>query len=71
MKTMKDFSAFKLNKNQMGAMKGGAKCTLTYDNGYQVTYTNEQMDKYEAISYMSSTYSEQFGYGLTDIECEN
>ena len=23
MRTMNDFSAFKLNKNQMGAMKGG------------------------------------------------
>ena len=36
MKTIKDFSAFKLNKNQMGAVKGGARCTLTYDNGYEV-----------------------------------
>ena len=29
MKTMNDFSAFKLNKNQMGAMKGGAKYACT------------------------------------------
>lgn len=29
MKTLNDFSVFKLNKNQMGAMKGGAKYACT------------------------------------------
>ena len=41
MKTMNDFSAFKLNKNQMGAMKGGAvtyTCTMHWDDGDSFTY---------------------------------
>ena len=71
MKTIKDFSAFKLNKNQMGAVKGGARCTLTYDNGYEVAYTNDQMSKEEAARYMSAAYGEQFGYGLRRIDCED
>lgn len=36
MKTMKDFSAFKLNKNQMGAMKGGELLILAQCIGTMV-----------------------------------
>lgn len=71
MKTMNDFSAFRLNKNQMGAMKGGAKCTLTYDNGYKVTLTNDEMTKGEAAAAVSGMYGGQFNeyFGLQEIEC--
>ena len=70
MKTIKDFSAFKLNKNQMGAMKGGARCTLTYDNGYQVTLVQEGMSAEEARKYVNDAYAAQGnGYGLESSVC--
>lgn len=70
MKVMKDFSAFKLNKNQMGAMKGGARCTLTYDNGDQATLVNEDMTAEEARRYVDETYGYQgHGNGLISAVC--
>lgn len=47
MKTMKDFSAFKLNKNQMSAMKGGKiTCLVIYNDelGGSFSMTFERAD---------------------------
>lgn len=63
MKTLKDFSAFKLNKNQMGAMKGGATCTLIYTDGYEMQLTNDQMTAQEGFDYVEDAYGWQIEKG--------
>lgn len=55
MRTMNDFSAFKLNKNQMGAMKGGIKCQVNFD-GHVVTFEQEGMEKKVAENYLNEAY---------------
>lgn len=64
MKTIKDFSAFKLNKKQMGAMKGGANtyhCTMQWaDNdfySYEITsdLSKEEVEKQVAEQSLGGT----------------
>lgn len=57
MKTLKDFSAFKLNKNQMGAMKGGAICVVNIDD-YAVVLQNHEMSVEDAEKYVADAYGQ-------------
>ena len=54
MKTMKDFSAFKLNKNQMSAMKGGIKCEVSFD-GRILTFEADVTEN-QAMQYLNNVY---------------
>lgn len=69
MKTIKDFSAFKLNKKQMGAMKGGTtyQCVVGWADGdtfnYQIT---TDLDLSEVIDQVHS----QLHDGPTAVGCE-
>lgn len=64
MKTMKDFSAFQLNKNQMSVMKGGAvtyTCTMSWADGDSFTYqittdlSKEEVEKQVAEQSLGGT----------------
>lgn len=66
MKTMNDFSAFKLNKNQMGAVKGGIKCQVSFD-GYIQTFEADVTEE-QAMQYLMNTYG--WMEGVEIIGCE-
>lgn len=66
MKTLKDFSAFQLNKAQMGAMKGGIKCRVSFD-GYIDTFEGNVTED-QARQYLMSTYGWMEGVEILDCE---
>lgn len=66
MKTIEEFSAFKLNKNQMGAVKGDVKCQVDFD-GYIETFEGD-LSKEQAMQYLMNTYG--WMEGVEIIGCE-
>ena len=69
MKTLNDFSAFKLNKNQMGAMKGGnITCNVNYTDGFggsfTITYEQQGISPDQARDWLSGQHKE-----ASSIDC--
>lgn len=69
MKTLNDFSAFKLNKNQMGAMKGGkVTCMVIYTDGFggsfSLDFNQPGVTPEAAKEYLASEHKE-----ASRVEC--
>lgn len=71
MRNFSNFEAFKLNKNQMNAIAGGAKCSvhlLTDGITLDGTYPSG-MTKDEAYAAIHAKYDEIYGAGNVVVVC--
>lgn len=66
MKNLSSFEAFKLNKVQMGAVKGGVQCTIDFGDGdILLTEVHPDLDAEAAEKALSDSYK-----GFASVSCK-